>query len=88
MKTRIIRIGNSQGVRIPKPFLEQTGLENEVEIKVEKNHIVIGPVEDPRQGWEEAFQEMAKQGDDLLLDGVTSTDKGRDTTGGMHGQYR
>jgi antitoxin MazE len=32
MKTRIVAIGNSQGIRIPKPLLEQTGLFGEVEI--------------------------------------------------------
>jgi antitoxin MazE len=73
MVTRIIKIGNSRGVRIPKPLLEQTGLENEVELKVQDNQIVIGPIENPRQGWEEAFQEMARQGDDQLLDSASAT---------------
>ena len=35
MKTRIVRIGNSQGIRIPKPLLEQTGLHDEVEVSVQ-----------------------------------------------------
>ena len=74
MRTRIIRIGNSQGIRIPKPLLKQTGLEDEVELEVSDDRIVIGPVKNPRQGWEEAFREMAKLGDDQLLDGdVPST---------------
>jgi antitoxin MazE len=68
MKTRIVRIGNSHGIRIPKLLLEQTGLQGEVEILVEKNSLVIRPLKQPRQGWAEAFQEMARLGDDKLLD--------------------
>ena len=68
MKTRIIQIGNSQGIRIPKVLLEQSGLGEEVELKVSKEQITIRPVRKPRQGWEEAFQKMAKQGEDQLLD--------------------
>jgi len=68
LKTRIIQIGNSQGVRIPKVLLQQSGLGEEVELKVSKEQIIISPVTKPRQGWEEAFQEMAKQGEHQLLD--------------------
>ena len=68
VKTRIIKIGNSQGIRIPKPLLEQSGLQGEVELKVEENRIVIQAVSHPRRGWEEAFATMAERGDDALLD--------------------
>jgi antitoxin MazE len=68
MKTRIIRIGNSQGIRIPKPLLEQTGLCDEVEVIVHDDALVIRPIKNPRVGWAEAFQEMARRGDDALLD--------------------
>jgi antitoxin MazE len=73
MKTRIVRIGNSQGVRIPKPLLEQTGLNGEVEINAEDGSLVIRPIRKPRDGWASAFQEMARHGDDALLDEVTPT---------------
>lgn len=69
MKARLVRIGNSQGVRIPKPLLEQTGLRDEVDIEVEDDHLVIRAVDAPRAGWAEAFQAMAREGDDTLLDG-------------------
>ncbi len=69
MKARLVRIGNSQGIRIPKPLLEQTGLRDEVEIEVEGNRLVICALSHPRAGWDEAFQAMARQGDDALLDG-------------------
>ena len=44
MKTRIVPIGNSQGIRIPKLLLEQTGLSGEVEISAEDDALVIRPV--------------------------------------------
>ena len=68
MKTRIVRIGNSRGIRIPKPVIEQAGLEGEVDISVGKDSLVIRPVRHARAGWARAFQEMAKRGDDELLD--------------------
>jgi antitoxin MazE len=69
MKTRIVAIGNSKGVRIPKSLLEQTGLCGDVEIRAEGDVIVIRPAKKPREGWSEAFRRMAERGDDALLDG-------------------
>ena len=75
MRTKIVKIGNSQGIRIPKLFLEQTGLSNDVEIQVVDDQIVIKPATHPRQGWAEQFQEMAQQQEDhLLIDGWGMTD--------------
>jgi antitoxin MazE len=68
MKTRIVRIGNSQGIRIPKPLLEQTGLRGEVEISIQDGALIIQPARRPREGWAAAFQEMARRSDDALLD--------------------
>jgi antitoxin MazE len=69
MKTRIIRIGNSRGIRIPKPLLEQTGLEGDVEIRPHKDGLLVRAAAKPRAGWAAAFKEMARKGDDALLDG-------------------
>jgi antitoxin MazE len=71
MKTRIVRIGNSQGVRIPKPLLEQTGLHGEVEMIVQDGSLIIRPARRPREGWTAAFREMARRGDDALLDNAS-----------------
>jgi antitoxin MazE len=68
MKARIIRIGNSHGIRIPKPFLEQARLNDEVEIEVRDDSLIVRPTDQPRAGWAAAFQEMARRGDDALLD--------------------
>jgi len=73
MKTRIIRIGNSQGIRIPKPLIEQIGLSGEVEIRVQDGSLVIRPAHAPRAGWAAAFKEMAEHGDDALLDEGATT---------------
>ncbi|MBW4487056.1 MAG: AbrB/MazE/SpoVT family DNA-binding domain-containing protein [Trichocoleus desertorum ATA4-8-CV12] len=68
VKTRIVKIGNSQGIRIPKLLLEQLHLSDEVELVVQQNQLVIRPARSVRQGWDEAFQKMAEHGDDQLLD--------------------
>jgi antitoxin MazE len=68
MKTRIIQIGNSQGIRIPKPFLEQTGLGEEVELEVRADELVIRSAKKMRSGWDASFAKMAALEDDSLLD--------------------
>ena len=68
MKTRIVRIGNSLGVRIPKRLLEQTGLHGDVEITVRDRALVIGPIRKSRAGWATSFRRMARRGHDALFD--------------------
>lgn len=68
MKTRIVRIGNSQGVRIPKPLLEEAGLGDEVELRVEDGTLVIASATAPRTGWAEAARQLAAAEDTGLLD--------------------
>lgn len=69
MKTRIVKIGNSQGVRIPKLLLERSKLADEVELEAQDEQIVIRRAKQPRQDWAQAFQKMAASGADELLDG-------------------
>jgi antitoxin MazE len=64
MRTHIVKIGNSQGIRIPKPLLDQTGIIDDVELEVEKTQIIIRPTSSPRTGWDTAFRAMAQNGDD------------------------
>jgi len=68
MKATIIQIGNSQGIRIPKPILEQCNLHDEVELKVHQNELVIRSIAAPRKDWDKKFAAMAAKGDDALLD--------------------
>ncbi|GAB4461010.1 MAG: hypothetical protein Fur0044_53040 [Anaerolineae bacterium] len=72
VRTRLIKIGNSQGLRIPKVVLEQLNLRDEVELEVQENQLVIRPLVGPRTQWEEQFQAMAANKDDQLLDEVPS----------------
>ena len=79
MKSSIVRIGNSQGIRIPKVVLEQTQLKGEVELEVRDQQILIRAVAKPRHDWGRKFRIMAEKGDDKMLDneavGLTSWDK-------------
>jgi len=69
IKTHIVRIGNSKGIRIPKAILEECHLSGEVELESRGDHLVVRSAEKPRQGWSEAFLVMAQRGDDALLEG-------------------
>lgn len=68
MKAKIIKIGNSQGIRIPKIILEQSGFGEEVELEVSNRQLILRPARHIRQGWENEFQAMAEKKDDRLLD--------------------
>ena len=78
MRANLIRIGNSRGIRIPKPLLEQAGLGATVELLAEKGRLVIRPDRSPRQGWEEAFAAVAEHGDDGALLGKIANAFDRD----------
>ena len=66
-----MRIGNSRGIRLPKPILEQCGIKDEVELEIENDRLIVRPARQPRSGWSEAFVEMSKRGDDSRLDEET-----------------
>lgn len=66
MKATIIKVGNSRGIRIPKPVFEQCGFEDEVEMEVRDKALVIRSPHQAREGWSEAFKSMSGQGDDKL----------------------
>ena len=73
MKTRIIRIGNSKGIRVPKVLLDQAQLPEDVELHAERGRLVVQAARGPRFGWAEAAKAMHARGDDRLLDEHTST---------------
>jgi antitoxin MazE len=68
MKARIVKIGNSQGVRIPKLLLERSNLAEEVELEAQDSQIIIRSAKQPRQDWASAFRARTERGDDKLLD--------------------
>jgi antitoxin MazE len=71
MKVDLVRIGNSRGIRIPKPLIEQCGLGDTVELSVEDGRIIVGPEDRPRRGWAAAFRKAGtSEADELLLEGA------------------
>ena len=73
MKTQIIQIGNSQGIRIPKVLLEETRIAGEVDLELHPDGILIRNTQKARAGWDEAFKTMAENEDDELPDGNVTT---------------
>jgi antitoxin MazE len=73
MKTRLVRIGNSRGVRIPKPLIEQAGLEEEVELRVVESGLIVESAQKPRSNWADAARQLHERGEDGLLDESSPT---------------
>jgi antitoxin MazE len=77
MKTKVINIGNSKGIRIPKAILQQARLENEVILEVSTNGLLIKPEKQKhkaREGWEQQFKQAVKESKSENLWGNTSND--------------
>lgn len=69
MKSQIIQIGNSQGIRLPKMLLEESGITGEVDLELHSDGILIRNTQKPRAGWDDKFKVMAENEDDEPLDG-------------------
>lgn len=72
-KTRIVRIGNSRGIRVPKLLLDQAQLPEEVELHAEPGRLVVRAARRPRTGWAEAAGAMHAHGHDQLMDEPVAT---------------
>ena len=72
MKARLVQIGNSRGVRLPKPLIEQAGLTDEVELRLHAGVITIR-ASGARAGWADAAKLMRERDDDRLLDPPLAT---------------
>ncbi len=67
VEVAIRKMGNSQGVLIPKPILAQVGLEGTADLQVRDGVIEIRPVRrNPREGWADDARRIAEQQDDGL----------------------
>jgi len=73
IRSKVVKIGNSRGIRIPRMLLEQAGLTGDVEMAVEGNKLIIHSAQRPRLGWDAKFIAMEEHGDDRLLDQVPAT---------------
>ena len=67
MDIRVINIGNSKGIRLPKAILEQYNISDTLELILEKGKIILKPKSVPRKGWEKSFKQMNANGDDRLM---------------------
>lgn len=65
MKTQIIQIGNSQGIRIPKVLLEESRISGDVDVELHPDGILIRNAQKPRAGWDDAFK--TAEDDDLTI---------------------
>lgn len=72
-KTRIVRIGNSRGIRVPKLLLDEAGLPDEVELRAEPGRLVVRAAARPRAGWAAKARQMHERDEDAPLDDVTPT---------------
>ncbi len=66
MHTTLIKIGNSQGVRLPKAVIEQAGLEQELDLQVVDGAVVIRAAGSVRSGWMEAAAKCHAAGEDAM----------------------
>jgi len=68
MNIKLVQIGNSKGVRIPKKILDRCQVEGSLDLSVENESIILRPVKKvSREGWDVAAKEMHGAGDDQLL---------------------
>jgi antitoxin MazE len=58
VKTRIVQIGNSRGIRIPKILLDRAGLPDDVELHAERGKVVVSAPRHPRRGWAAAAKRL------------------------------
>ena len=66
--SHLINIGNSKGVRIPKPFIEQAGLEGvEITFKITGEGLLLIPEKKPREGWLAACKKIHEAKEDKSL---------------------
>ena len=73
MKTQIIQIGNSQGIRIPKVLLEESRITGEVDLELHPDGIIIRNAKKPRAKWADAFRSMRENDDnEMIMEGAAT----------------
>jgi len=72
VKARLVRIGNSRGLRLAKPLIEQLGFEEEVDIRAEGGALIIRPSRAVRGGWAEAAAQLAAAGEPAMGDSMAT----------------
>ncbi|MEA1950438.1 MAG: AbrB/MazE/SpoVT family DNA-binding domain-containing protein [Planctomycetota bacterium] len=73
MQANLIKIGNSQGVRLPKAIVEQAGLDDKLDIEVSGKSVIIRSAKRPRENWNLAAEACHRLGEDRLDDWDVAT---------------
>jgi antitoxin MazE len=77
---KLVPIGNSQGVRIPKELLQKYGLSGPLVLEETDQGILLRNKQEDKLSWEDTFKAMAEEEEDwtdldvALLDGLESAD--------------
>ena len=75
VKTKLVKMGNSRGIRISKPVIEQLRLGSEVQVEIHADCLVIRPSAHPRAGWEDALMQQPTREPELAFDdGIALTE--------------
>jgi antitoxin MazE len=67
MKSKIVKIGNSQCIRIPKSIIELCNIKEEISIRVVDKNLLIEPINNTRKNWEKKFFDNNTK-DKLIID--------------------
>lgn len=73
MKGRLVRIGNSRGLRLPRPLIEEAGFKDEVEVTLRDGALIITSADHPRAGWETAVHLLLERRESCLIDKTVPT---------------
>ena len=63
-EAKLIKIGNSKGIRLPKAMIVKYGFKGLIQLEETENGILIKPLNDSKLSWEETYQQMAKTSED------------------------
>ncbi len=67
MKVLLVKIGKSQGIKLPRTLLKKYGIEDKVQLTLNADSIIVKAVQEPRKGWANSFKQMHENGEDQLL---------------------
>lgn len=61
MRVKLVKIGNSTGIRLPKSVIQDCGFEGEVELSTQNKNVILSPLHEGRTAWAELFQQSIRQ---------------------------
>jgi len=73
VRSKIVAVGNSRGVRIPRALLGDARIGDEIELIADGDELLVRRLARPRQGWASEFAAMHDAADDRMLDPIAPT---------------